>query len=1122
MEKQTTQARDALHGFLSEGTCAEVCERYRRLAKDAQEADFGGLDRDVVVIDTETTGFSLNHDELIQIAAARMDRGHIREWFVTFVNPGQPVPEEIVQLTGITDEDVAEAPGPEEAVSRLVDFVGASDLVAHNAEFDCGFVTKGMFGAALLQNTWIDSLDLARIALPRLKSHRLIDLVRAFEAPVSTHRADADVEALCAVYRILLAGAAAMPRPLLQAIADMADEAEWPTVKVFKGLAAMGFGGPGWQGADGKAGGRPEDGKGEGSEAPGTQAPQAPQAPPAPPAPPAPFSLRALRRHRTRELSLEAKPDADTIAADPQKELVFPSASAIEQAFGQDGLVSRLYENYEARAEQAVMAEKIRKAFSSSTNLAIEAGTGVGKSIAYLLPSVLVAKMNNIAVGIATKTNSLLDQLVYKELPLIAKAMADSGWGQDAAGLPAGKAAPAAPPAAAPASAAAPAPADGDAPAAPAATPAPPPKALDFTALKGFTHYPCLRRIDRIVHDGPRTRTVNGKPVSQAPSLAALLSFIEQSEYDDIDSLKIDYRALPRYAITTTSADCLRRRCPFYGTACFVHGARRRAEAADIVVTNHSLLFCDIAAEGGLLPPIRYWVVDEAHGAEAEARSAFSVELSAEEALRLSRRLASDDPAQSPFVRAGRQKEAAGAPAAAGGVRTAAEAALAATGAIAAMQAADAPEEGGTLLLSQVAKARRAAKEFDDATAELARHIKDLAFFNPNKRNKGYEVVELWINDEIRASETFAQLASYGRIFCDAAEKLISASQDVAGALEGMDEKAEAQREVASAVIGLKEALYAAETILFTAPPQFAYAAVLSSKQDRVVEKLQALLVNVGERLNETLFADTHSVVFTSATLTVADSFDSFEDALGLNESESSQTATCQLGSSYDFDSQMTVYVASDVPEPNSPDYLQALQRLLVQVHLAQQGSMLTLFTNRKEMEKCFEEVQPVLKAQGLRLVCQKWGVSAKGLRDDFLADEHLSLFALKSFWEGFDAPGVTLKGVVIPKLPFAKPTDPLSCERALRDPHAWAHYVLPAAVLETKQAVGRLIRSAEDTGCIILADQRLLTKGYGKTFLRSLPSQTIKTRPTAAIARELAGDRDKKPLHGTRPAKMP
>ena len=210
------------------------------------------------------------------------------------------------------------------------------------------------------------------------------------------------------------------------------------------------------------------------------------------------------------------------------------------------------------------------------------------------------------------------------------------------------------------------------------------------------------------------------------------------------------------------------------------------------------------------------------------------------------------------------------------------------------------------------------------------------------------------------------------------------------------------------------------------------------------------------------------------------------------------------LPSSYDFDNRMIVYVVNDMPEPNEASYLGALQNLLVAAHKAQRGSMLTLFTNRREMERCFEEVQPALKEDDLRLVCQKWGVSVKGLRDDFLADEHLSLFALKSFWEGFDAPGATLKGVVIPKLPFSKPTDPLSCERAARDDAAWRRYVLPAAVLETKQAAGRLIRKATDSGILILADKRLVTKGYGKTFLRSLPSQNIRFCSAAEIVAEI------------------
>ena len=150
-------------------------------------------------------------------------------------------------------------------------------------------------------------------------------------------------------------------------------------------------------------------------------------------------------------------------------------------------------------------------------------------------------------------------------------------------------------------------------------------------------------------------REVAGKEYSQAPALAALLSFVEQTEYDDMDGLKIDYRVLPRRAITTTSHDCLRRKCPFFGTSCFVHGARRRAEAADVVMTNHSLLFCDLAADGGLLPPIRYWVVDEAHGAEAEARRAFSLELAAEDLTRIAQRVSADESSRNVFVRAERQ-----------------------------------------------------------------------------------------------------------------------------------------------------------------------------------------------------------------------------------------------------------------------------------------------------------------------------------------------------------------------------------------------------------------------------------------------------------------------------------
>lgn len=993
MEKQKKDPNDIIAGFIVEGTCKAVVERYHSLAEYASQTHFGALDEDVVVIDTETTGFSLSHDELLQIAAARMKNGKITEWYVTFVNPGCEIPEEIVHLTGITADDVTDAPAPNEAIEGLVSFVGDSDLVAHNANFDYNFVTKHPKGYPLSQNTWLDSLDLARIALPRLKSHRLLDLVKAFGAPISTHRADEDVAALCAVYRIFLAAVAKMPASLVEKIAGLTSEEEWATAKIFRVISEL-------QAAD-----------------PTTEN--------------LPFSLKSLRFARVGEIPFKAKVDADAIASDPLRHLEFPGEAEIEQAFSPEGLVGQLYDNYETRDEQVKMAKHIRRAFSSSVNLAIEAGTGVGKSMAYLVPAVLSARKNNITVGVATKTNALLDQLMFKELPLIYKGLEENEPVSENAKVP-----------------------------------------LNYVALKGFGHYICLRQVNRILEDEVKNRMIAGKLVFQAPSIATLLSFIEQSEYDDIDSLKMDYRVLPRYQITTTSHECLRRKCPFYCDRCFVHGVRRRAEGADIVVTNHSLLFCDLAADGGLLPSIRYWVVDEAHGTEDEARRAFSLTIAADEVQRLARKVAADEAAHNVFIRAERR--------------------------------AGAELDNATLFYTLTTKARAAGKAFEEAANEFLHHIKDLSFFDTNKRSKGYDYVELWLNDDIRNSETFRTMVSFGRRLCDKIEELITASQEVVAILESVEEAAEVQREIATIGLNLKELLHAAEIILFKAPHTYAYSATFSRKNDKISEKLEALLINVGEKLNETLFTNTHSVIFTSATLAVADGFGSFETALGLNESEFSTTATFQLDSSYDFDNNMRIYVVDDMPDPNDSAYLFALQDLLTKVHLAQKGSFLTLFTNRREMEKCFECVQPQLKEEELRVVCQKWGISAKGLRDDFLTDEHLSLFALKSFWEGFDAPGSTLKGVIIPKLPFAKPSDPLSCERAQRDPQAWLHYVLPAAVLETKQAAGRLIRKADDKGCLILADRRLLTKGYGKTFLESMPSKNIKICSSAIIAQEL------------------
>lgn len=994
-----------------DGTPADVVARYESLAEFAEQTDFGVLDSNVVVLDTETTGLSFSRDELIQIAAARMERGEIVDWYVTFVNPGQFLTEDIIELTHIHDEDLIGAPAPNDALEGLADFVGDALVVAHNAAFDRHFCTKHPGGYPLLENRWVDSLDLARVGLPRLRSHRLLDLVRAFGAPISTHRADDDVAATCVVYRILLASIAKMPPSLVAAIGEMAPETEWPTGYVFREMAKLQ---DGWLG-DGE---EPFDGVSRET----INAKQGKGA----------FSLYTMRKRRVLTLPTRtARKDADDLVGS----LSFPTVEDIDQAFSRNGVLGRLYADYEPREEQRMMAQAIRDAFETSQNLAVEAGTGVGKSMAYLVPSALTALANDITVGVATKTNSLLDQLVYKELPALSDALQEE-FGENAA--------------------------------------------LTWAPLKGMSHYPCLRKLSRIVDNGPGVRDVAGKPMSQASSLAAILSYIEQSEFDDLDSCKADYRTLPRYSITSKSSECLRRKCPFFGKLCFVHGARRRAEMADIIVTNHSLLFCDLATDGGLLPCSRHWIVDEAHATEEEARSDFAQKVDSEAVAQIAERVVDAAGARNLFTRVERS-------------------------------VGNLEGEQISLLFGLLAKGREAGEAFARTAHEYAIHVKDLLYFDPvghgghGKKAQSYEQVDVWINAETRRMQVFSDVAGYAGQLIEASDRLIKAASDVVAYLEGIDEAAVAQRELAACIMELRDIRNAAELIFQLAPDNYAYQATLFKKKDRLADSVSALLLDVGDKMNETLYARTHSVVYASATLTVGGKFDAFANAVGLNRGEFSQACYLALDSSFDFDNNMIIYVVSDMPEPTDPGYLKALNKLLTSAHIAQNGSMLTLFTNRREMERCYEEVSPELKREGLRLVCQRYGVSVKGLRDDFLADEHLSLFALKTFWEGFDAPGATLKGVIIPKLPFGRPTDPLYCERASRDDHAWWHYVLPHAVIETKQAAGRLIRKHDDHGVLILADKRLISKRYGKTFLGSLQSKTVRVRTIDEITQALS-----------------
>lgn len=954
---------DALAAYLAPGTDAEVAERYARLSLTAADATWG-LEDEVAFLDVETTGIDPHRDRIIEVAVLVARGPEVIGRYSSLVDPGRPVPRDTTLLTGIDDEMLCGAPSIDAVVREVAAFLGKRDVVAHHASFDRTFVADAAARAGVaLPCRWLDSLELARIGLPRLRSHRLRDLAEAFGITEPFHRATGDVEAMFRIWRIALAGVADLPLELVGALAGLSPSTDWTLRDTLRQVAARGQGRT--------------------------------------------FDMKPLRMESTRGHHLAGLADAD------ERELTCPDPDKVLAEFDRDGAVGRMYAGFETREEQRKMAEAVLSAFAGRHHVAIEAGTGVGKSVAYLVPAGSFALANGLGVGVATKTNTLMDQLVHGELPKLSAALG-------------GK--------------------------------------LRYVALKGYEHYPCLRKIDRRTDE-------DGLSGDEVANLAALVAWVAQSSWGDLDAVNLHWTPDTKRRIACSVEDCTRKRCRFYPNLCYLHGVRRRAAGAHVVVTNHALLFRDRAAAGGILPPLRYWIVDEAHAAEAEARKQLSVSADHRTIAALLGALHTDGRGGAVDALRARVRSRAGAQ----GLE----------------HLGDRVELLAARMRAEVTTASTIAGSFFD-------FLKDLRV-----EEDGYDSAELRVTAELRDRSEWSVAAGVGHSLARRVETIVSCGRDLITTLEEAGEDfVDARADLAGLLSRLREQLAGLESVLEGADESFVYSVQVSKRRDDRRDSVSASMLDVGEALLERFYPDTHSVVFTSATIATGDDFGHFARTVGLDRLPVGSWESLRLESSYDFDRQMAVFVPSDMPEPRGSAHLATLERLLLGVHEAMGGSVLTLFTSKREMEALYDRLVGPLEARGLNLLLQGRGMSNKRVRDEFLADERLSLFATKSFWEGFDAKGDTLRCVVIARLPFGRVRDPLYEERQQRfGRRAWDDFYLPEAVLELKQAAGRLVRSSSDEGCVIVADGRLSSgKGYARHFLEALPVSDIEVVPTDEV----------------------
>lgn len=965
---------------ITQGTLEEAERRYRSLPRLARQASLAGIGPRRAYLDLETTGFDPSVDRILEVGVVIQDGDVTDAEFEALLLPAGPIPPAIRDFTGISEEMIGDS-GIEasSAARRLAELLEGAEIVAFNAGFEERFLQAlaVLTGVPLPTAGFVDALELARIVLPRLGTHRQADLCELLEIGQGTaHRALADARALARLFPTLLAGVEAMDPGVRGAIAALSPSTEWPLRRVFM---------------PGAIGSRPD--------------------------------LVRWRKAAPRVSRADHLADADDVVTRPL------DLGAIRERFAPGGVLEQA--GYIHRSGQSAMAESVAQAFNERGHLVVEAGTGTGKSAAYLVPALEFSATNGIRIVVSTHTTALQDQLIDRDIPRLAEAL----------GLP----------------------------------------EVHAVVLKGYEHYLCLRRFMRLWDGEELGRT--------AVAVAAMLTaWVADSAFDELDSLNLHSLGSLDGLVRASHASCLKDRCRFAGEGtCFMWGRRRAARAAHILIVNHALLLADARFAGALYPAARYVVIDEAHELADEARGALTLKLSRQRVAGV----LGDLGARGTNLIAARSLLAAG-------ERVVVE------------------ERSGDV----AAAARLGAEAVRGLFHEVVRLVDERADGSSEART-------LRVSEDLRrGSEGFAVVGALAAEALDRISAVIHALRLLEDALAstggGVDDPGLALAEAAADVSGWRSELDGAAQVLLELvehpdSDDVAWMTV-ERRPDRHDEALCLAPLDVGEALARDLFDARDSVVLTSATLSAGDRFRHLVRTVGLDRAEASPRLL-EIPSPFDYPRQMAVFVVGDLPEPAQEGYLQALGDMLASLHRATGGGVLTLFTRRSDMKALHDVLAPDLAGDGLTLLCQGRGVGKRRLAEEFRADAAASLLATRSFWQGFDAPGDTLRAVVIARLPFAYWGDPVGEALRERDPRGfWADHYLPRAVLDLKQAAGRLIRSEVDRGVVVLADSRLGSRRYGERFVSALPGGVATFDTSEAVvdaARAFLG-RD---FEGTRPA---
>ncbi len=927
-----------------------------------------------VSLDLETTGLDLETDEIIEVAAVRFDASGVLDTYHSFVNPGRKLEYRIALLTGIPAEELERAPHFGSIAPEIERFIGMDPIVGQNPTFDTGFLARK--GVQVYGPTY-DTFDLASLLLPGLRQHSLGAIADHLGIEFANrHRADADADAARRVFATLRQRLAESPPDLLAEVDRIAAASDWPLRHLFREVAL-------------EQPRRAGDGEREGFVHGFVKAPIAIDEPPAP---------------STRRVTISPDEAAGLITS---------------------GAAPQTISEFEQRPEQASMTRAVAEAITEGDQLIVEAGTGVGKSLAYIIPSALHAIRNSTRAVISTNTINLQEQLTGQDIPIARRLLADVGIAFDD---------------------------------------------LRVAQLKGRRNYLCLLRWSGAGHAASLDQ-------DEGRLLIRLLFWLGHTDTGDRAELNLAREEDAAWnRVSAQDGGCLTMQCAYVRDgSCFLLRAKKRAEAAHLLVVNHALLLSDVRTGGNVLPEYQHLVVDEAHHLEDEATSQFGFTASEAEVMSWLDRL---------HTRASRDRDGG----LVGTIFAATRVAQQADGAAPQLQSlARTLSQAATRARDRMPAFFRVLQEFGRQQSAGRSDYDERIQINRAMRVQPdwADVESIWFETEGTLAEALGVVEELHAMLLEVdAQDMLDRDAVTAEAADLLD-AGEKLRSGISRIIGRDDR----DTICW-----------LTMSRREPSPSLASAPLSVAETLRTGLFASKESVILTSATLSTEENFDYIKSRVGFEDARE-----LLLGSPFDYRASTLILAPSDMPEPNHQGYLAALQQALIDLVTASEGRALVLFTSHSGLRAAYQGIKRQLEEQEILVLAQGIDGAPRQLLATLKQNHRTVILGAASFWEGVDVTGEALSLLIMARLPFSVPSDPVFQARSDLFEQPFEQYALPQAILRFKQGFGRLIRRKSDRGVMVVLDRRLRSKRYGEAFLRSLPACELREMPLRDLADETA-----------------